>query len=407
MHLPDSQAYGFTPTQSDGGGVSGEKRGGIGLTALFVYGSLRHRPLLQLVLGSQSTAHGVCAMLPGHAVHEVEGANFPIIVKAAAQSAEGLLLLGLNDADIARLDFYEGGFGYTLTDVSVQVEGRTVAAQVYWPDEGHGLRPGAPWSLARWEETWAALSLATAADIMAFFGKISAKRVAQRFGVMTARAQARLNAAQSAPVLMRHRAEPDDITLERLDTPYAHFFAVEEYHLRHRRFDGTMGTVIERAVFVQSDAVVMLPYDPLRDRVLVIEQFRVGAFGRGDPQPWSIEAIAGRIDGGETPEQAARREALEEAGLSLNALVPIGNYYPSPGAVTEYLYTFIGLADLPDTAAGLGGLASEDEDIRAHVMSFDAFMAMVDHGEAGNGPLVLAALQLARRRTDLRAQAHG
>ena len=155
------------------------------------------------------------------------------------------------------------------------------------------------------------------------------------------------------------------------------------------------------------DAAVVLPYDPFRDRVLLIEQFRMGPYGRGDPQPWLLEAIAGRIDGAETPEDAARREAREEAGLELRDLLPASNYYPSPGAKAEFLYTYIGLANLPDGIAGIGGAQGENEDIRAHVVSFDVLMDLVASGEITAGPLVLLAHWLAARRPALREHAGG
>ena len=127
-----------------------------------------------------------------------------------------------------------------------------------------------------------------------------------------------------------------------------------------------------------------------------MEQFRAGPLARGDAQPWSLEAIAGRIDAGETPEEAARREALEEAGLTLGPLRQIAAYYPSPGAVNEYLYSFVAQCDLPDGIAGIHGLASESEDIRGHLISLDHLMALVRSGEVNTAPLILTALWLAQ-----------
>ena len=204
---------------------------------------------------------------------------------------------------------------------------------------------------------------------------------------------------------MRRATAPGDVEVTRHTEPYAQFFSVEEFDLRHRRFDGTMSEPMRRAVFVSGDAATVLPYDPVRDRVMLIEQFRAGPFGRGDPQPWMLEPIAGRIDPGETPEAAARREAVEEAGLTLGALVKVGQYYPSPGMLAEYLYSFVGLADLPDGSAGLGGLAEEHEDIRAHLVSFDRLMALVDSGEVQIAPLLVTIYWLAANRARLRAEA--
>ena len=151
-----------------------------------------------------------------------------------------------------------------------------------------------------------------------------------------------------------------------------------------------------------ADAVTVLPYDRRRDRVMLIEQFRIGAHARGDAQPWVLEPIAGRVDPGETPEDCARREAQEEAGLELGRLIPLGGYYPSPGAKSEFLHGFIGLADLPDGAAGLGGAPGEGEDIRAHLIGFDESMALVRSGEVNVGTTLISLLQLASLRDELR-----
>jgi nudix-type nucleoside diphosphatase (YffH/AdpP family) len=153
---------------------------------------------------------------------------------------------------------------------------------------------------------------------------------------------------------------------------------------------------------VSGDAVTVLPYDPKRDLVLVVEQIRAGPFARGDRQSWQIEAIAGRVDPFETPEQAARREAVEEAGLTLTEVIPVAQYYPSPGAKTEFLYSYVALTHLPDGCAGVFGLAEEAEDIRGHLISFDRLMALVASGEIANAPLILTALWLQRERARLR-----
>jgi nudix-type nucleoside diphosphatase (YffH/AdpP family) len=137
--------------------------------------------------------------------------------------------------------------------------------------------------------------------------------------------------------------------------------------------------------------------------VLLIEQFRAGPMARGDAGAWHLEAMAGRIDAGETPEQAGRREAVEEAGLALGDLLEVASYYPSPGAKAEYLYSYVGLVDLPDGAAGIFGEAEEAEDIRGHLISFDHMMDLVSSGEIANAPLILTALWLQRERARLRA----
>jgi ADP-ribose pyrophosphatase len=202
--------------------------------------------------------------------------------------------------------------------------------------------------------------------------------------------------ATAGPTSLRRAAQSDDVRIVSQAVPHKDFFAVSETHLTHQRFDGTQSAVIKRAAFVMGDAVTVLPVDPIRKRVLLIEQFRMGPFARGDRQPWSLEAIAGRIDAGETPEDAARREAVEEAGITLGALRLIAAYYPSPGAVTEFLYSYVAICDLPDQTAGLHGLASESEDIRSHVIALDHLMELVKTGEVNNAPLILTAFWLAQ-----------
>ncbi len=176
--------------------------------------------------------------------------------------------------------------------------------------------------------------------------------------------------------------------------PYAHFFAVEDVRLRHRLYSGGWSEVLERAVFVSGDAVVVLPWDPVRDRVMLIDQFRVAPALRGDREPWLYEAVAGRIDQLEAPEDAARREAQEEAGVALGQLIPAPHHYASPGATAEMLYLYIGIADLPDGSEGLGGLEAEAEDIRSHLVERAELARMLRQGQIRNGPLLVLALWL-------------
>jgi ADP-ribose pyrophosphatase len=244
---------------------------------------------------------------------------------------------------------------------------------------------------------------ALARRVMSGFGKVDVATMRARLGSLRVAAASEARAAGAAGRGLR--IGTGEVTVETLRHAHAGFFGLEVLTLRHRRFDGAMSPQMTREVFVAGDAVTVLPYDPLRDRVLLIEQFRTGPLGRGDPLPWQLEAIAGRIDPGETPEEAARREAVEEAGLTLGALEKVAEYYPSPGAVAEYLYSYVALCDLPDGVAGVFGAEAEGEDIRGHLLPFDGLMAAVAGGEVSNAPLILTALWLQRERGRLRAQA--
>lgn len=179
--------------------------------------------------------------------------------------------------------------------------------------------------------------------------------------------------------------------------PYSEFFAIEEYDMSHRLSDGGQSAQMRRAVFVSGDASVVLPWDPKRDRVLLIDQLRLGPMARGQEQLWLLEPVAGRVDAGESPEEAARRECLEEAGLEIGELIPLPHFYPTPGANSEVFYCFIALADLPDEAVGRGGgLETEGEDIRSHLVSRQELARMLLDGELQCGPLLLLSLWLDR-----------
>lgn len=236
--------------------------------------------------------------------------------------------------------------------------------------------------------------------VLRYFGHLPAEAVRRRLTALRVETASRTRAAVAPARILR--AGSGVVELGPTVPSHAGFFALDLFHLRHQRFDGTMSPPLVREVFVAGDAVTVLPYDPLRDRVLLVEQVRIGPLGRGDPLPWQLEAIAGRIDPGETPEEAARREAVEEAGLQLGALEKVAEYYPSPGAVSEYLYSYVALCDLPDGVAGVFGAVEEAEDIKGHLLSFDQLVAVMAAGEIGNAPLLLTVLWLQRERARLR-----
>ncbi|WP_157968942.1 NUDIX domain-containing protein [Tropicimonas sp. IMCC34011] len=325
-----------------------------------------------------------------------EESGGPVCLRRADGSVGGVLAELTGDA-AQRLATYVALFGAEFRELRVGGEAALAPLNEEAPLRSHDatswarrLGPIAPLAA---EEALAALAAGVPADV-----------VSGRYAKLMVRAQARANARNGTPPATTRRARSQgDLVIEGWRQPYANFFAVEEYDIDHVRFDGTRSGRLERAVFVSGDAVTVLPYDPARDRVLLVEQIRLGPLGRGDPNPWTLEPIAGRLDGGETPGTTARREAEEEAGLALTELIPCGRYYPSPGAKSEFVYSYIGLADLPDGAGGLGGAAEEAEDIRAHVLSFDRLMSLIESGEAQTGPLIISALRLAALRPLLRS----
>ncbi|PTU74124.1 ADP-ribose diphosphatase [Pseudomonas mangrovi] len=178
------------------------------------------------------------------------------------------------------------------------------------------------------------------------------------------------------------------------------FYKLDRVHLRHRQFAGGMGPVIRRELFVRHDAVCVLPYDPQRDAVVLIEQFRVGAMDKAE-NPWLLELVAGLIDKDEEPEEVAHREAQEEADLVLGPLWPVSRYFPSPGGSDELVHLYIGRCD-SEGAGGVHGLPEEGEDIKVHVMSFADAMQAVRDGRINNAASIIALQWLALNRDEVR-----
>ena len=364
---------------------------------LFFYGTLRDIQLLEIVLGrSADTLDLKPIEMPGYRVTGVAEGPFPTIFPVEGAAAPGLLVKGLSAEDIARLDFYEGGFDYDL--VSVMLPGGT-PAEFYMSRPGRWT-PTQEWSLEDWSAEHGPMTYHAATEVMRLMGHKTRDEVAAMYPRIRDRACARVRAGKTKRV---HRTFQGKVEISKIHPAYAKFFALDELDLRHSRYDGSMSAEIDRAVLISSDAAIVLPYDPVRDRVLLVEQVRMGPLMRGDTDLWQLEPIAGLIDAGETPEDSARREAVEEAGIRLRTLEKVAELYPSPGNSTGYYYVFLAVADLPDDAAGVGGLDDEGEDIRSHLFSFDALMDLVDTQSAANAPLVIAALSLARHRDRLRS----
>lgn len=123
----------------------------------------------------------------------------------------------------------------------------------------------------------------------------------------------------------------NDVEIIARETLYSGFFSLELYRFRHRLFNGEMSGEVRREIFERGHAAVLLPFDPVRDEVVLIEQIRIAALDTSE-SPWLLEMVAGMIEEGETPEDVARREAIEEAGLDVGRTKPITSYLASPGA---------------------------------------------------------------------------
>jgi len=292
----------------------------------------------------------------------------------------------------ARLDFHAA---VHAAERHVGPRGETIIGAPVLPLGGQRFGPGplAP----RWSEIWRE----AAAEIAECRGRQTPAAVRGRLVMIWCRAASRLR-ARAAPRPPLGGLDRHNLTVERVETPHAGFFLTRVFEFAHDLFGGGRSPRVRREVMVMADAVTVLPWDPVRDRVLVIEQVRAAPLARDDPSPWLPEPVAGRIDPGDTPEATAHRETLEEARLELSALHRVADYYPSTGAFSEYLHSFVGIADLPDDAGRLGGLDSEAEDIRGHVMDRADLMARIAAGHAPVGPLILSAFWLEANAARLR-----
>jgi len=182
---------------------------------------------------------------------------------------------------------------------------------------------------------------------------------------------------------------------------YKGYFRINRYRLRHRLYAGGWSGELQRELFERGHAVGVLPYDPAADSVVLIEQFRIGALVAG-MGPWLTEVVAGIIEEGEAPEEVARRETREEAGIEVMDLMPICRYLVSPGGSSESVVLFCGRVDSRG-AGGIHGLAAEHEDIKVDVVPYAEAMRRLEEGDFTNAISIIALQWLALHRGRVRA----
>lgn len=184
-------------------------------------------------------------------------------------------------------------------------------------------------------------------------------------------------------------------------TPYRGYMRVDIYKLRHEVFGRGWSEPMTREVMERGHAVAVLPYDPDRDEVVLIEQFRIGGYTAPNMSPWQIEVVAGIIEPHQTAEQAAARETQEEAGMALLDLEPVHAYLSSPGCTSETIHMYCGRVR-SDGCGGVFGLAHEGEYIRVFVVSADEAFRLLDAGRIENGMTIIALQWLRLHRGRLR-----
>jgi ADP-ribose pyrophosphatase len=204
------------------------------------------------------------------------------------------------------------------------------------------------------------------------------------------------------------RAEPGrdpalgrgDVEVVEKATVYRGRFQIDRYRLRHRLHGGGWSDTFTREVFERGHAAAVLPYDPARDRVVLIEQFRAGAYAAGR-NPWLVEIVAGIIEPGEPAESVVRREAWEEAHVELAEVEKVASFLMTPGGCSEAVDFFVGRVDARDVG-GVYGLPHEHEDIRVFSLSTDEAAALLAAGKIENALAFIALQWLLLNRMQLR-----
>ncbi len=183
---------------------------------------------------------------------------------------------------------------------------------------------------------------------------------------------------------------------------YDGFFRLKTYTVQHRLFAGGWSAVLTRELFQRGNCVAVLLYDPDTDKIVIIEQFRMGPIGQpeGQKRAWLLEIVAGAIEIGETAREVAFRESEEEAGCTVKEMHLINEFYTSPGGTSERISLFYGRIDA-NNIGGIHGLQNEHEDILVSTVCFDEAYQMVQDGRIESAIPIIAIQWLALNKHQL------
>jgi len=195
---------------------------------------------------------------------------------------------------------------------------------------------------------------------------------------------------------------PDQVKILSRQRLYDGYNAFDEIRLKYERYAGGLSRPISRELLVRGVAVSVIPYDPVTDGLILIEQFRIGAFG-AERHPWLTEVVAGRAEPDEELHDVATRETFEETGHAVKRLEFLFSYLINPACSTETMHMFAAHVDASQ-AGGFHGLDHEDEDIRVfHVPAAEAIGWLLEN-KVSNANLMIALQALALRRKDFRTR---
>lgn len=207
-----------------------------------------------------------------------------------------------------------------------------------------------------------------------------------------------INMQNKQPIFSSFSAK--DVEVINKETVYQGYFQIEKYTLRHRLYQGGWSKPFTRELFERGQAVGILLYDPDLQKIVLIEQFRIGALQQTD-NPWLVELVAGIIEPGEFMEQVAIRETEEEAGLQISEMIPICDYFASPGGSTEKVTLFCAKVDA-SVAGGFHGLAEESEDIRVLVFDVHEVYELLATRMFCSAPIIIAVQWLQLHEHEIR-----
>lgn len=369
---------------------------------IFVFGTLRSDTLREIVLGRDMSSDDICeATIKDFQVYWAKEGPFPVMIPEPNSEAHGLVLKNLSEPDVERLNYYELGFDYVLATTSVETHAGQIGVSAYFCNRSD-MATSKLWSYDDWLSDHSEIQYLAAREFLDFFGtkfgdtaQVTYNSILKRAEVFVSESSTPSSALEIGPDLNTN------IQIEDLKREYLGFFALNQVDLKYPFFDNSTSGLKSRTILMGSEASLILPYDPILDKVLLVEQFRIGPFCRGDKAPWVYEPVAGVIEFGEEPEDAAKREVFEEAGIQVTNLVKINSGYPNPGEATTYFYNYIGIVDLSDYSPGIYGVRDEGEDIRTHVIDFKEVLSWSISNKLRVLPLTTMVLWLALNKLKL------
>jgi nudix-type nucleoside diphosphatase (YffH/AdpP family) len=185
------------------------------------------------------------------------------------------------------------------------------------------------------------------------------------------------------------------VVIERRRNILDDFFKIEEVFLQHEKFDGRMTPTLRRLKFERGDSASALTFNISTKRVVLVNQFRFPTFAKGPG--WTTEAVAGMIDSNETPENAIRREILEETGYRTSRLEHISTFYVSPGGSSERIILYFAEVDNSQKVGVGGGLNSEGEDIQVIELSLEEVLKQIQIGTIIDAKTIVGVFWLRNR----------